>query len=295
MSERSDTTPDAAAASTSPLETLTSLVLDAADAANDSAQAAQEAISRLSHVVDTNLETTRAVRNAPAIFGAIMLSVGIVMAVVVAMVYSRLNDRAAALDVAIAAQTATLEKVERSLQGLSALQSDLQKFQKIADDTTQRAVVTLREQVKTDRLALQQLELRRLNEMLASLRGAVAESPRRGAPPPGDDSRRLAALEKSLGELSGGITRIESRLAAMEKQGDIRLGALERSMKDRPAAPAGDKRPVAVLSDAQAKDIKGMAVEIGHLKDEIATLRGLIERRGSELQSGVPVIRKQGG
>ena len=66
-------------------------------------------------------------------------------------------------------------------------------------------------------------------------------------------------------------------------------------MKDRPSAPAGDKRPVAVLSDAQAKDIKGVVVEIGHLKDEIATLRGLIERRSSELQSGVPVIRKQGG
>jgi len=64
-----------------PLEQLTSLVLDAADAANDSAQSTQEAIGRLAQVVETNEETTRAVRNAPAIFGAIMLSVGIVMAV----------------------------------------------------------------------------------------------------------------------------------------------------------------------------------------------------------------------
>ena len=296
MNEASESKPESETASGSPLETLTSLVLDAADAANDSAQATQEVISRLSHVVETNMETTKAVRNAPAVFGAIMLSVGIVMAVVVAMVYARLNEKSAALDKAIVAQTETLEKVEKSLKSLSMLEANLEKFQKIADDTTQRAVVTLREQVKTDRLALQQLEVRRLNEMLASLRGAVAEAPRRGASTtPGDDAKRLAALEKSLTELSGGVARIDSRLAAMEKQGDARIAAVEKSIKERPAGAAGDKRPVAVLSDAQAKDIKGVVAELGRLKEEIATLRGLIERRSSELQSGVPVIRKQGG
>lgn len=295
MNEVSETKPESEAAPGSPLETLTSLVLDAADAANDSAQATQEVISRLSHVVDTNMETTKAVRSAPAVFGAIMLSVGIVMTVVVAMVYARLNERSAALDKAIVAQTETLEKVEQSLKSLSTLEANLEKFQKIADDTTQRAVVTLREQVKNDRVALQQLEVRRLNEMLASLRGAVAEAPRRGAPTPGDDAKRLAALEKSLTELAGGVARIDSRLAAMEKQGDARIAAVERSLKERPAGAAGDKRPVAVLSDAQAKDIKGVVAELARLKEEISTLRGLIERRSSELQSGVPVIRKQGG
>ena len=89
----------------SPLETLTSLVLDAADAANDSAQSTQEAIKRLTQVVETNEATTRAVRNAPAIFGAIMMSVGIVMAVVVAMVFSKLNERATALDEAMAEES----------------------------------------------------------------------------------------------------------------------------------------------------------------------------------------------
>jgi peptidoglycan hydrolase CwlO-like protein len=52
---------------------------------------------------------------------------------------------------------------------------------------------------------------------------------------------------------------------------------------------------VAVLSDAQAKDIKATTAEVARLKTEIASLRELIERRTSELQSGVPAIRKTGG
>ncbi len=282
MSEQPEVKNPQNAASDSPLETLTSLVLDAADAANDSAQSTHEAISRLSHVVETNLETTRAVRNAPAIFGAIMLSVGVVMAVVVAMVFSKLNERSAALDAAILVQAENLEKVEKTLKELSTLESNLEKFQKIADDTTQRAVVTLREQVKTDRLALQQLEVRRLNEMLASLRGAVAEAPRAGAARQSEESKRLAQLEKSISGLESGIARIDARFAALEKQGD----------SDKKPAK---ERAVAVLSDAQAKDLKATVAELERLKKEIASLRDLIERRGSELQSGVPAIRKQGG
>ncbi|MFM7395968.1 MAG: hypothetical protein ACKO42_02475, partial [Gammaproteobacteria bacterium] len=238
-------------------------------------------ISRLSHVVDTNLETTRAVRNAPAIFGAIMMSVGIVMAVVVAMVFSKMNERAAALDAAIIAQNETLEKVEETLKGLSTLEGNLEKFQKIADDTTQRAIVTLREQVKTDRVALQQLEARRLNEMLASLRGAIDAAPRAGASRQSEEGKRFSAIEKSMSGLEGSVTRIDQRLATMEKQGE-----------DRRSETSG-KRPVAVLSDAQAKDMKATAAEVGRLKSEIASLRELIERRRSELQSGEPAIRKE--
>ncbi|MEY2721807.1 MAG: hypothetical protein RL597_1252, partial [Pseudomonadota bacterium] len=152
---------------------------------------------------------------------------------------------------------------------------------KIADDTTQRAVVTLREQVKADRLAIQQLETRRLNEMLASFRGAVA-----GAPPPGsgrqsEEAKRLTALEKSLTGLEGAIARVDTRLAAMEK-----------SVTARPGADPAAKRPVAVLSDAQTKDIKATTAEVSRLKQEIASLREIIERRSSELQSGVPTIKK---
>ena len=292
MSKSGEEKPNPEGAAGSPLETLTSLVLDAADAANDSAQSTQEAISRLSHVVDTNLETTRAVRNAPAIFGGIMLSVGIVMAVVVAMVYSKLNERTAALDAVINAQTESLEKVEQTLRGLSNLEANLSKFQKIADDTTQRAVTTLREQVKTDRVALQQLEVRRLNEMLASLRGAVAVAPRPGAPRQSEEAKRLAELEKSINGLESGLARIDARLATMEKKGETRIAAVEKSVKDRTDGESGGKRPIAVLSDTQAKDMKAAVSELGRLKQEIATLRDLIERRSSELQSGVPTIRK---
>jgi len=279
------------AVATSPLETLTSLVLDAADAANDSAQSTQEAIKRLTRVVETNEATTKAVRNAPAIFGAIMMSVGIIMAVVVAMVFSKLNERAAALDVAIAAQAEGLEKVERTLKDLAMLESNLEKFQKIADDTTQRAVVTLREQVKTDRLALQQLETRRLNEMLASLRGAVSTAPRATPSSSGVDAGRLADLEKSIARIDGvRLSAVESGIAKI----DASLAAMEKSAKSAGGGAADTKRPVAVLSDAQAKDMKSAVAELGKLKTEVAALRELIEQRTSELQSGVPAIRRSG-
>ncbi|MFZ9873181.1 MAG: hypothetical protein ACO3FH_09590 [Steroidobacteraceae bacterium] len=281
MSDESKLKDGETAKADSPLETLTSLVLDAADAANDSAQSTQEAISRLSHVVDTNLDTTRALRTAPAIFGAVILSIGIVIAVVVAMVFSKLDERASALNQAIVSQSESLEKMEKTLKALSQLESDLQKFQKIADDTTQRAMVTLREQVKADRLAIQELETRRLNEILASFRGAVA-----GAPPPGsarqsEEAKRLTALEKSLAGLESAVVRV-----------DIRLAAMEKSVTTQPGAEPAGKRPVAVLSDAQTKDIKATTAEVSRLKQEIASLRELIERRTSELQTGVPTIKK---
>jgi len=267
-----------------PLEQLTSLVLDAADAANDSAQSTQEAISRLAQIVQTNEETTRAIRNAPAIFGAIMLSVGIVMAVVVAIVFSKVNEKAASLEVAIAGQNESIEKVDTALKELKLLEANLAKFQTVAEDTTQRAVLTLREQVKTDRVALQQLEVRRLNDMLASLRGAVATAPRTSLPRPDETANKISAFEKSLADLESGIQRIDSRLASMEKA-------------DKPASTeaSNTKRPVAVLSDAQAKDMKAAVAELTTLKKEIATLRDLIERRTSEMQSGVPTFRKPAG
>ncbi|MBM4192508.1 MAG: hypothetical protein FJ196_05580 [Gammaproteobacteria bacterium] len=268
MSTENDVKAGEAAKADNPLETLTSLVLDAADAANDSAQMANEAISRLSRVVDANLDTTRVLRNAPAIFGAVILSIGIGVAVVVAMVFSKIDERAAALTQAITAQDKNLEKVSETVKTLSTLESDLKKFENIANDTTQRAVVTLREQVKADRLAIQELEARRLNEILASFRNAVS-----GAPPPS------ASREKSPSSVEAAIVRIDGRLAAIA---------------ERTSGEGAAKRPIAVLSDAQAKDVRATAAEVGQLKQEIAGLRELIERRGSELQSGVPVIKPQG-
>ena len=287
MSEenKNDGTPDAEVTeevAANPLETLTSLVLDAADAANDSAQITQEAVSHLSQVVATNKETTKAVRNAPAIFGAIMLSVGIVMAVVVAMAFSRLDARAQALGTAIASQTEGTEKLQETIKDFSLLRAELEKFKGVAEETTQRAVITLREQVKADRIALQALEARRINELLGSLRsGTVAGSQSAvSSKPEGTPSQfesRLAALEKSLAGVQGGISRIEA------------------SVGSRPgSAGVAAKTTVAVLSDTQAKDIKATTAEVARLNIEIAALRELIERRTSELQSGVPTIKKAG-
>lgn len=285
-------TPDAEVAgeaTVNPMETLTSLVLDAADAANDSAQTTQEAVSRLSKVVETNEQTTKAVRNAPAIFGAIMLSVGIVMAVVVAMAFSRLDARAQALGAAIAAQTEGVEKLQQTIKELSLLRADLDKFKGVAEDTTQRAVITLREQVKADRIALQALEARRINELLASLRGGIAARSQTGA----------ARQSADPGKLDRALTQIESRLAALEKsvagvQGGI--SRLDGSAGNRAGSSGAAAKPaVAVLSDAQTKDIKATTAEVTRLNTEIAALRELIERRTSELQSGVPTIKRGGG
>jgi len=131
---------------------------------------------------------------------------------------------------------------------------------------------------------LQQLEVRRLNDMLASLRGAVATAPRTSLSRPDETANKISAFEKSLADLESGIQRIDSRLASMEKA-------------DKPASAeaSNTKRPVAVLSDAQAKDMKAAVAELTTLKKEIATLRDLIERRTSEMQSGVPTFRKPAG
>jgi hypothetical protein len=270
-----------------PLAELTSLVLDAADAANDSAQSTHEAIARLTQVVEANERTAKAVRNAPAIFGAIMLGVGIALAVVVAIVFANMQKRADSLAQVIAKQTAGVESIERTLKDLKLLEGNLARFETIAADTTQRAVVTLREQVRTDRLALQQLEVRRLNEMLDSLRGAVstaAKSPRPSATEAMVANTELKQQGLKLDVVDAAIRRLDTRLANMEKQ-------LPR--EGQASTPERSKqRIVAVLSEEQGKDIKAATAEVTKLKSEITALRDLIERRTSELQSGVPVVRK---
>ena len=51
---------------------------------------------------------------------------------------------------AIATQEEQLAKVNESLKAMSRFEEVLQKYEKVADGTTQRAIVTLREQVKAD-------------------------------------------------------------------------------------------------------------------------------------------------
>jgi polyhydroxyalkanoate synthesis regulator phasin len=70
---------------------------------------------------------------------------------------------------------------------------------------------------------------------------------------------------------------------------------MEKQLPREGQASASDRskqRIVAVLSEEQGKDIKAATAEVTRLKSEIAALRDLIERRTSELQSGVPVVRK---
>ncbi len=278
----------------SPLEELASLTLDAADAANDSAQSTHESIAKLSQVVETHQEVTRSVRNAPAILGAIMLSGCVVMAIVIAIVFTKVTEKASTLDAAIAAQKEELSKVETALKELKVLQSDLGKFQNIAEETTQRAVVTLREQVKTDRLAVQQLEVRRINEMLASLRSGIASAPRAGASHPDELETKIVALEKSI---AGIDTRLRAgRFEAMEegiKRVDTRLAAIEKSASgpSNASAQAANSR----ASDALAKDMKTTLEELAGLKAEISTLRGAIERRGNDTPASGPTFRKSAG
>lgn len=278
----------------SPLEELASLTLDAADAANDSAQSTHESIAKLSQVVETHQEVTRSVRNAPAILGAIMLSGCVVMAIVIAIVFTKVTEKATSLDAAIAAQKEELSKVESALKELKVLQSELGKFQNIAEETTQRAVVTLREQVKTDRLAVQQLEVRRLNEMLASLRSGIAAAPRAGASHPDELETKIVALEKTI---TGIDARLRAgRLEAMEegiKRVDVRLGAIEKSASGASTATA--QAANSRVSDALAKDMKTTLEELAGLKAEISTLRAVVERRGNDTPASGPTFRKSAG
>ena len=107
-------------------------MLDAADAANDSAQSASDAIGKLSRVVEANENAVKAVRNAPAIFGAIMLSVGVVMAVVVAIVSTNVTGKSDELQGVVLKQAAQLEEVNKALKSLEMFGDELRKFENIA-------------------------------------------------------------------------------------------------------------------------------------------------------------------
>jgi len=256
----------------SPLETLTTLVLDAADAANDSAQSASEAISKLGIAVESNRAATSAIRTAPAIFGAITLGIGVVMALVVAISVTKVNHEADALHDALGKQTAQFVKVEEALKELKTFEGTLEKFKTIAEDTTQRAVVTLREQVKTDRLALQQLEVKRLNEVVKTIQGA-SQAP--VAKTPDAEAARAAALTKMLAQIE----------AKLEELGKVQA-------KPQQDSAAALKRSADRL-DAQSKDLRGLQEELGKVRSELAALRGSVERAPAQTQQGIPAYRKQ--
>ncbi|MFZ9993877.1 MAG: hypothetical protein ACO3IL_08215 [Steroidobacteraceae bacterium] len=257
-----------------PLATLTSLVLDAADAANDSAQSASDAIAKLSTVVEANESAVKAVRNAPAIFGAIMLSVGVVMAVVVAIVSTNVTSKSDELQAVVLKQAAQLEEVNKALKSLEMFGEELRKFENIAEDTTQRAIVTLREQIKADRAVMQEIEAKRLQDLFRSVSG--------------EGGRVAAANAKARDEQTAQMGTVDQRLSKLEGQLSETLALL----KARPAASS--TRTTAVLSDAQAKDMRTTLAEVGALKQEVAALRASLERNSAALEPGMPVFRRDG-
>ena len=257
-----------------PLETLTSLVLDAADAANDSAQSASDAIAKLSTVVEANESAVKAVRNAPAIFGAIMLSVGVVMAVVVAIVSTNVTGKSDELQAVVLKQAAQLEEVNEALKSLEMFGEELRKFENIAEDTTQRAIITLREQIKADRAVMQETEAKRLQDFFRTVSGEGGRVAAANAQARDDQMARITAVEQRLTKLDGQMTEALNLLKA------------------RPVATA--PRATAVLSDTQTKDMRTTLAEVNALKQEVAALRSALERNSAALEPGMPVFRREG-
>jgi len=275
-------------AEVSPLETLNSLVLDAADAANDSAHVTSEALARLSRVVEANEETTKAVRNAPAILGAVILGIGIVLAIVIAIVFRDISAKSDALVAVMNNQAEQIEALEGSLKRVAQFEEVLKKYEKIADDTTQRAMVVLREQTKADRAAMIDLESRRLKEILGTAREDAAARP---AAAKAEEAARAAVIERTIAKAN------EAQSANLDKaleRLDARINELMVAVKGiKPPATAAGSNRAAALTDAQARELKKTAEDVATLRKEISELRSLLEKKSPELQGGVPAFRKQ--
>ena len=270
-----------------PLETLTSLVLDAADAANDSAQATSDALSRLSRVVEANEETTKSVRNAPIILGAVILGIGVVLAVVIAIVFRDISAKSDALVAVMNNQAAQIEALEGSLKRVAQFEEVLKKYEKVAEDTTQRAMVVLREQTKADRTALIDLESRRLKEILGTAREDAAARP---AAARAEEAARAAVIERAVAKAN------ETQNANLDKavaRLDARINELTVAVKGiKPVTTSGGSTRAAALTNSQAQELKKTAQDVATLRKEIGELRALLEKKSPELQGGVPAFRR---
>lgn len=261
----------------SPLETLTSLVLDAADAANDSAQVTNEALSKLTRIVELNEETTQTVRNAPVIFGAVILGIGIVLAVVIAIIFRNLSGKTDELIGVLASQGAQLERLDQTVEKIADFEETVSKFDRVAEETTQRAMILLREQTKADRTAMLEVEAKRLKDILGNAKTELAPSRAAAATARSNEASQLAALERNVASLD---KRMEELATAVRTQ---RAGT--------PAA-AGGRTTTPALTEAQAREIKKTAEDVVALRKELAEMRALLERKAPDMQAGVPAFRK---
>ena len=108
-----------------PLEQLATISLDAADAANDSAEAAQVAISKLEFISSNVEDSLAGIRRTPLILAAMILGVGVALGVTIAVVMTRLSERVDGLNASIVAQKKLAEEVKEGLKNLSQLEANL--------------------------------------------------------------------------------------------------------------------------------------------------------------------------
>lgn len=265
--------PEAAESEPSALETLTALVLDAADAANGSAQSATEAIAQLRSAVESNRDAATSLSKAPAIFGAVTLGIGVIMAVMVAIFVTRVGHETEALQTVVNKQSAQLKQTEAALKQLAAFQDTLDDFKNVASDATQRAMVLLREQVKADRLALQQLEVRRMEEVIRSAGGAMQGNAQAA-------DKGLLKVEAKLDELAGskGLLRVEGKLDELA----------------RAVARASQPAPAPGKAVDSSKETKALQEQVAQLRADIAALKVEVIRSQEAMaqKQGVPTFRK---
>jgi ribosomal protein S13 len=255
-----------------PLSELTALVLDAADAANDSAHTTAEALIKLDQFIKMGRETTASIKRAPAIFAAVMLAIGVMVTVTLAVVLTKIQERTEILAATTAQQTLQLKKLSESYNKMNEVNNTLLKFDGVAAEVTDRAVNTLREQTKRDREALQDLEVRRINEAAEKFKNSLMETSGKIKPMVPEDAKRLSEIQARL-------EHIESQLAGLPKI------AAAASAAQTTAPPKAIK---VSLPDEQVQVIKSMAADLAAMRKEVNALNAAEARRSKEPVPGVP-------
>jgi hypothetical protein len=253
-----------------PLSELTALVLDAADAANDSAHTTAEALIKLDQFIKMGRETTESIKRAPAIFAAVMLAIGMMIAVTVAVVMTKIQERTEILAATTAQQTLQLKKLTEAYNKMNEVNNTLLKFDGVAAEVTDRAVNTLREQTKRDREAIQDLEVRRINEAAEKFRAAIFETSGKVKPMVPEDAKRLAEIDARL-------EKIEAKLSEMPKAA---------SAASRPStAPSTVK---VGLPEEQLQMIKSLATDMAALRKDVNAINAAEANRAKQPVPGVP-------
>jgi len=263
-----------------PLSELTALVLDAADAANDSAHTTAEALVKLDQFIRMGKETTASIKRAPAIFAAVMLAMGVMVTVTLAIVLTKIQERTEILAATTAQQTLQLKKLSESYNKMNEVNNTLLKFDGVAAEVTDRAVNTLREQTKRDREAIQDLEVRRINEAAEKFKNSLMENSGKIKPMVPEDAKRLSDIQARL-------DHIEAQLAELPK---IAAAASAASH----AAPLAKATKVS-LPDDQLQVIKSMASDMAAMRKDINTLNAAEAKRAKEPVNGVPRYVKDSG